>query len=192
MKLAAALALTALLLPTSLYAETYRWTDDRGTVHLTEDWNSIPVAHRPEQVHGKARGSFSNLGATRRPDEIPFEKDGHLIKVMVRLNGNVVAPFYVDTGSSDIVLPESVAARLGVHPDPRAGHVALETSVGRIHVPALQLDSVQLGGHRVEGLWAVVAPSNEVGLLGGAFLNQFRYSIDPVTQTLTLTPRAEL
>jgi clan AA aspartic protease (TIGR02281 family) len=121
---------------------------------------------------------------------VPYEDEGNLIKVMVRLNNRISVPCYVDTGSTGLVLPSSVVAQLGL--DPRAsGHTAmLSTAVGRIQVPALKLDSVRLGQAEVVDLWAMVAPSLEVGLLGGDFLNRFTYSVDPETLTLTLTPRA--
>jgi len=194
MKLVAALALHLVAwFPCVSYADAYRWVDSAGIVHLTQDPTHVPVRERAgalvESIRALGVPSTSASDARESaPHAIPFEMDGQLMRVMVRLDGQVLVPFYLDTGSTEIVLPESVAKRL--QGERRStGHVILETPTGRVHAQTLQLASVQMGSVKVANLRATVAPSLEIGLLGGAFLNQFRYSIDPDTRILTLEPR---
>jgi len=108
--------------------------------------------------------------------------------VNVRLNDRVVAPFYVDTGASDISLPRSVGTQLGVSTGSSTGFATEITASGAIQVPVITLDSVQVGGARVEKLLATINPMLEVGLLGGSFFNRFSYSIDPAKGVLILRP----
>jgi hypothetical protein len=45
---------------------------------------------------------------------------------------------------------------------------------------------VNLAGARIEGLMATLNPTMNVGLLGGAFFNQFTYGVDPAANVITL------
>src|SRR5688572_10621513 len=63
---------------------------------------------------------------------IPFEREGHLIRLSVRLNHRIAVPFYFDSGSSGIVLPASYAERLSLEIGPSAPSVTLKTTAGRI------------------------------------------------------------
>jgi hypothetical protein len=45
---------------------------------------------------------------------------------------------------------------------------------------------VELAGARVEGLMATLNPTMSIGLLGGAFFNQFTYGVDPAANIITL------
>lgn len=195
MKLAPALALlAAILVAVPAHATVYHWVDAQGTLHFTSE--AIQAAKQPGAVRREAAAGVSiqplaKLGGAAAI-RVPYEDEGNLIKVVVRLNNRVSVPCYVDTGSTGLVLPQSVAAQLGIDPRASGTTAMLSTAVGRVEVPALKLESVRLGHAEVVDMWAMVAPSLEVGLLGGDFLNRFSYSVDPATQTITLTPRAEL
>jgi len=198
MKLVAKLTLVvALTMPGLASAEMYRWVDTAGTIHFTQDVSQVPSEQRAEAnvalEVGSTSGSVGSAvgrGAGRSASEVQFEGEGHLMKVMVRINGRLTLPFYLDTGSTELVIPERVAKMLGGEAI-YSGQVTLNTPSGRIRVPTVKLRSVGVGGSEVTNLRASVSPSLEIGLLGGSFLNQFRYSIDPVTKTLTLEPRSD-
>jgi clan AA aspartic protease (TIGR02281 family) len=109
------------------------------------------------------------------------------MRVNVRLNDRVTAPFYIDTGASDVSLPEWVARELGLDlAGARTGYYS--TANGTVKQSLVTLDSVELGGARVENIPAHVNKSMSTGLLGLAFFNHFRYRIDPVSGTVTLRP----
>jgi clan AA aspartic protease (TIGR02281 family) len=189
----AAALLAATLLAVPAQATTYHWVDAQGTLHFTSEAsravNQVGVVRR-EAESGSIQ-PLSKLGSEITRIQIPYEDEGNLIKVMVRLNNRVSVPCYVDTGSTGLVLPQAAVAQLGIDPRSTGTTAMLSTVIGRVEVPALKLESVRVGNAEVLDLWAMVAPSLEVGLLGGDFLNRFSYSIDPATQVITLTPRAE-
>jgi hypothetical protein len=62
----------------------------------------------------------------------------------------------------------------------------MQTANGQIELPLVRLASVELAGARVEGLMATLNPTLNIGLLGGAFFNQFSYSVDPAANVITL------
>jgi hypothetical protein len=45
--LMAALTIGLLTIPFLAHAEVYKWTDDKGDVHFTDDYSSIPEKYRP-------------------------------------------------------------------------------------------------------------------------------------------------
>ena len=45
--LVAALSIGLLTIPFLVHAEVYKWIDDKGDVHLTDDYSSIPEKYRP-------------------------------------------------------------------------------------------------------------------------------------------------
>ncbi len=210
------LLILALSLPSPAFAEMYRWTDASGTLHITENLANVPAQHRAAASSRKPSGArgLQHYGSakTRRPrvaalsvsslrhsspDQtasagqeilVPFERVGNLMKIKVRLNDHVVAPFYVDTGASDISLPRSVGTQLGLVAGSETGMATEVTANGAIQVPVIQLDSVQVGGARIENLLATVNPMLEVGLLGGSFFNNFSYSVNPAEGLIILRP----
>jgi clan AA aspartic protease (TIGR02281 family) len=194
--LALALIGSLLVLPAAkVRADVYRWVDQQGTLHFAQDLSRVPAEHREMSrapagaPRGDVRAAPAAPGATRAV-RVSYEDDSNLIRVMVRINDKVTAPFYVDTGSTELVVPRALAQKLAEHGAMQQARGKLETAVGTIDVPLLRLTSVRLGDAEVEDVWAAVAPELEVGLLGGAFLNQFVYSIDPETRVLSLMPRA--
>ncbi len=194
----------------------YRWTDASGTLHITETLANVPAQHRaaassrkPSGVRGlqhyasaktrRPRVAALSLSSLRHssPDQtasagqeiiVPFEREGNLMKIKVRLNDHVVAPFYVDTGASDISLPRAVGTQLGITAGSKTGMATEVTANGAIQVPVIRLDSVQVGNARVKNLLATVNPMLEVGLLGGSFFNNFSYSVNPAEGVIILRP----
>ncbi len=106
------------------------------------------------------------------------------MKVQVRLNDRLVAPFYIDTGASDVSIPRAVARRLGLDIETRTTTVT--TAAGTVRVPVVTLDSVEFGGARGEGLEATINPYLDVGLLGASFFEGLIYTVDPAAGTIAL------
>ena len=110
------------------------------------------------------------------------------MRVNAMVNSNVNVPFYIDTGASGVSLPSAFARQLGITVGPDTQRITVRTANGTIRVPLVRLDSVVLGTARVEGLMATLNPTTDVGLLGGAFFNNFKYEVDPSTSVMTLKP----
>lgn len=210
----AGLLLLLLLAPAPGAAEVYRWTDAEGRLHFTERLDRVPPEHREEAERNAARGArrevqtYSAPAAARGPAgsarhaspavrggreiHIPFVREGSLMRVDVLLNDTVTTPFLVDTGASGVSLPSWVAEQLGIHVGPDTPVVQVRTANGITARPVVRLDSVQLGGARVEGLSATVNPAMEIGLLGGSFFNNFVYRVDAARGVISLAPNAEI
>jgi len=186
-------------------AEIYQWTDAEGRVHYTQHLDRVPPAQREAAMQSSrpqgqpgALQTYSSPAAQAPPGaraarlarelRIPFEREGTLMRVNVRLNDSLMAPFYIDTGASGIALPPHFADRLGIRIGRDTRQVPVHTANGVVALPIVVLESVELGGARVENLEATLNPSMEVGLLGGSFFNNFVYRVDAAESVITLAP----
>jgi clan AA aspartic protease (TIGR02281 family) len=198
-------------------AEIYQWHDGEGRLHFAQDLSQVPDAYRgqaeagvrkegsgPEIQHYRrapaspapgpprsstrtAQGASRSGGTPERTYRIPVERAGAAMFVQVRLNDQVTAPFHIDTGASDVVIPKAVADQLGLElGGSRTGIYG--TANGIVQQPLVTLSSVDLGGARAQNVPATVSSSMSTGLLGLSFFNHFRYNFDPVAGIVTLTP----
>ena len=191
-------------------AEIYKWTDQSGRLHFSQDLNQVPpqyrsqakgdvieegtgnVIQRYQPVPAAPRPTRQSKSATRAKDSeevyrIRVQRTGNSMRVNVRLNDRVTAPFYIDTGASDVSLPEWVAKELGLNLE-GARTRYYSTANGTVQSALVTLDSVALGGARVENVPAHVNKSMSVGLLGLSFFNHFRCRVDPASGIVTLRP----
>ena len=197
--------LVAVLVGAPALAEIYEWTDAEGRVHYTQQLDRVPPAHRDAAMKSSrpqgrpgALQTYSSPASQAAPGSraarlsrelrIPFEREGTLMRVSVRLNDSLMAPFYVDTGASGITLPPHIADRLGIRLGRDTQMVQVHTANGIGARPVVLLDSVELGGARVEGLEATLNPTMDIGLLGGSFFNNFVYRVDAAEGVITLAP----
>jgi len=87
------------------------------------------------------------------------------------INGNKVV-FLLDTGASDVAIPESIAIELGLK---KGRPIAVKTANGNTMAYRTKLDSVAIGDIALHNLNATVLlnmPGNEI-LLGMNFLKHF-------------------
>ncbi len=177
----ACLALAAGLLASRLaLAEIYRWTDESGRVHFTQDLGKVPASHRAAARKGTSEPTqsrvqrFENAAAAAPASlsgesalaagvapvyRIRVQRAGTSMVVNVRLNNSVTAPFVIDTGASDVALPRSVAEQLGLDLGPGVRTKRYQTANGIVEQASVMLRSVQLGGARVENVPASVSNS---------------------------------
>jgi clan AA aspartic protease (TIGR02281 family) len=187
-------------------AEIYRWTDAEGRLHFTESLDQVPPQYRkqarrgaqaqpPSKFHtytAPTRGQTRQTGRYGEQIRIPFARDGSLMRVDVRLNDQLSAPFLIDTGASGVSLPSHVAEQLGIRVRSDTPHINVITAAGMVARPVVTLQSVQLGRARVEGLEATINPAMQVGLLGGTFFNNFIYQVDAAAGEILLVPNERL
>jgi clan AA aspartic protease (TIGR02281 family) len=187
-------------------AEVYRWTDERGRLNFAQSLEQVPARFReaalasageagesPVQTYRSAGLAPARRAAARDGAlQVPFERHGTLMKVQARVNDQFDVPFYIDTGASGVALPRAIVERLGIPLGPATPSAVVATASGPVRVPLVQLDSVALGGARVEGLEATVIPAMEIGLLGGSFFNHFVYAVDAAKGVISLRPNEGL
>ena len=197
----------ALLASAPASGEIYRWTDAAGRLHFTQSLDKVPPEHREaarrsaEQPASERVSTYSGspsaaaprtLRASGREIEIPFVLQGSVMRVEAVVNDRVRVPFLIDTGASGVSLPTAYAERLGIRVRGDTPYQETHTANGVVARPVVEIDSVQLGGARVEGLSATLNPSMEIGLLGGSFFNNFIYRVDAARGVIALAPNAQI
>lgn len=197
--------LAALLLSGPAGGEIYRWTDEQGQVHFTQDLSQVPPGQRSrarEQAQrGATGGTLVRSEASAPParlaepgrrvrevTRVRVQRAGTSMQVVALLNGRVRAPFIVDTGASDVVIPRWVADELGIVVTERTRTQLYQTANGVVEEPVVSLDSVDLGGAVAEDVAASLSSTMPVGLLGLSFFNRFHYQVDPQQGVITLAP----
>jgi clan AA aspartic protease (TIGR02281 family) len=173
-------------------AEIYKWTDQTGRVHFTQDLSKIPARYRRQAGEQAAKRSTSKSPVQSYSSQPPASRQssssrsgqsqqgagetysirvsqaGTSMLVNVKLNNSVTAPFLIDTGASDVVVPVAVAKRLGLKLE-GARTQRYTTANGVIEQAVLMLRSVALGDAVVKDVPASVSDSMSVGLLGLSF-----------------------
>ena len=189
-------------------AEIYEWVDAAGKVHFTQDLGRVPPQHRAlsearanspadqrrvQTFSGPPPAAVPEVNRQRlNPDDkttrIRVSRAGTSMMVQVRLNNSVTAPFLIDTGASDVLVPQAVADQLGIQVGPNTRTKRYSTANGVITTPVVMLRSVALGDAVVENVPASISPSMKVGLLGLSFFNHFTYNIDAARGIVSLRP----
>jgi clan AA aspartic protease (TIGR02281 family) len=178
---------TLLISPASLIAaEYYRWVDQNGVVHFTDNLHNIPETQRGGAAH------LQSIEPPRVPPppvpippskaSIPFEKQGQVVIVEATLNKKTAAKFVVDTGASYTMISSAVAKELDIDTEQNRRTAPFQTANGVIQAPLVSLESITVGGMEIRNLTAavhdVLADSRVAGLLGLNFLSNFRMDID--------------
>src|SRR5450631_2214634 len=106
--------------------------------------------------------------------ELSSGRDGHF-RVDARVNGRHI-DFMVDTGASLVILRETDAANIGVHPMPRDYTAIVSTANGRIKAAPAKLERIEVGDITVFDVSALVLPDEVLSqnLLGVSFLSRLR------------------
>ncbi len=102
------------------------------------------------------------------------DRHGHF-KAEARIDGRSL-DFMVDTGASMVVLRESAAAEIGIHPMPADYTARVSTANGTIKGAPAKLDRVELGDITVFDVAALVLPDEALSqnLLGVSFLSKLK------------------
>ena len=172
--------------PSALGAEFYRWVDQSGVVHFTDNLHNIPEKQRGTatriQAKEPARGPEPPAPLPPRKASIPIEKQGQVVIVEATLNQKTSARFVVDTGASYTMISNAVAKSLDIDISQSQPTVPFQTANGIIQAPLAKLESIMVGGMEIKDLTAAIhdiAPESRVaGLLGLNFLSNFRMDID--------------
>lgn len=167
----------------SLAAEYYRWVDQDGVVHFTDNLHNIPENQRAPAKRIQATDSPPVAPkATRLKASIPIEKHGQIVIIEAMLNKKTPAKFVVDTGASYTMISNAVAKELDIDLTQDQRTMPFQTANGLIQAPLTNLESITVGGIEIKNLTAAVhdaVPDPQVaGLLGLNFLSNFRMDID--------------
>ena len=188
------------VLVSSSYGEMYKWVDEKGTVHFTDDIANIPEKYRQDIETRKPPQETSAPQPKERPvspmTPETSETEGFEVKLFRRhelwmtevlLNGSVKRPFIVDTGASFSLISLETARELGITIDENTPVIPGFTVSGVILSPLVTLRSMRVGNAELENVEVSIydMPSGG-GLLGNSFLNRFKVVIDSLNEKMTL------
>jgi hypothetical protein len=130
-------------------------------------------------------------GASAPLGTIPFNRDGQLMMVELRINGAAPAWFIVDSGASHSVLDPKYAAELGLETKPAPPTTGTGTgAVAKSHAPPITMD---LNGFKLEvpepwviDLSKAPMPATIRGLVGAELFKNYVVRMDPVKSTFTV------
>lgn len=164
---------------------------------VTDALTEIKAAGDKPYELGPSRSFDSNLRTLEgyeksvESESIPLREESKTFYVYVTINGAPGKEFVFDTGASAIAMSTNVANELGitVADDATVVHCTIadgSTVTGKL----VFLESVKVGNFEVPNVEAIVMDpqyANAPSLLGGSFINNFFYRIDPTTASLTLS-----
>ncbi len=186
------------------YGDMYRWVDDKGTVHFTDDLSTIPEKYREdvetrkpaqETSSPEMKDKSKSSPAPEAPadsevegSEVDLIRRGEVWTADVLLNGRISRHLVVDSGASFMLIHPQMAKELDIVVDESTPVIPMTTVSGYILTPLVTLRSVRVGKAEVENVEAVVypLPSGGGGLLGNSFLNKFKVTLDSVQGRMTL------
>lgn len=187
------------------YAEMYKWVDEKGTLHFTDDFSKIPEKYRPDAQSQKTPKEFSapkkevepaSIPAPQKPSEpvgfeIPIKIKGEVAVAEVILNGREKYEFIVDTGASFTNISWKMAKDLGITIDENTPFLPILTASDLVLNPLVTVRSLRVGTAEVENVDVTISelPGGKGGLLGNSFLNKFKVVLDPINGKMTLFPQ---
>jgi clan AA aspartic protease (TIGR02281 family) len=121
---------------------------------------------------------------------IRFPRGSNKILVTAAINGELYQDFLVDTGSTVVTIPSSMADALEleiVH-----GRRTMSTASGVVTVSEVIIDAIEIDGWVENDIRAVVLDMPDrpgLGLLGLNYLGRFQMDLNPEEGTLLLIPR---
>jgi len=191
------------LVPSS-YGEMYKWVDEKGTVHFTDDLSNIPEKYRedvetrkpskeirPPEMEDKSLSSPPSEApklSVSEGVEVDLLRRGEIWITEVLLNEKVKRHLIVDSGASFMLINPQIAKELDMTVNENTPLIPMTTVSGYILVPLVTLKSVRIGKAQAENIEAVIytLPSGGDGLLGNSFLNKYRMTLDSIQGKMTL------
>lgn len=164
-------------------AEYYRWVDDQGNVHFTDNQHNIPEKFRQRTDRYQAPENKTPAPAPAKTKaSIPFEKQGSVVIVDATLNRTTTTKLVVDTGASYTMISSATAKELNIDTSRQQRTAPFQTANGTIQAPLVSLDSITVGGIEIRNMTAAIhdiqTEGRVSGLLGLDFLANFRMDID--------------
>jgi len=189
------------VLVSSSYGEMYKWVDEKGAVHFTDDLSNIPEKYREEAETRKPPKESSTPKPQEKSDPtlprkvsepegftVDLVRSGEVSFTEVVLNERIKQYFIVDTGASFTVISREAAKELGITIDENTPFIPITTASSVIFNPLVTLRSIRVGRAEVEDVDVLVhnLPGSSAGLLGNSFLSKFKVVLDSIQGKMTL------
>ncbi len=183
------------------HAALFSWKDDKGQLHVTDNYSNVPPEYRKQSgriktFESKPAPAFPEKAKSSRQSEfeiplLPGGENHFLVEVVI--NGRGKARLLLDTGASMITLNRSVARRLGLDVL-SAPKIPFSTAGGKVEMPLVALDLVDVSGASARLVETAINPMDMGGidgLLGMSFLSNFKFEIDQIHSRLVLRPLSD-
>ena len=145
-----------------------------GTYFARYADKAVVEASAPRAAAVQVSEQPTQTSAGQHKMELTSGRDGHF-RVDARVDGRHIG-FMVDSGASLVILRETDAANVGLHPMPRDYTAVVSTANGRIKAAPAKLERIEVGDIIVFDVPALVLPDEALStnLLGVAFLSRLR------------------
>jgi aspartyl protease family protein len=132
---------------------------------------SAPTPVAASATAGPSSAPTATTSSGNRDASIPKSADGHYW-AQADVNGSAVR-FLVDTGATAVSLSPEDARRLGFAPDSLTYSYKVMTAAGEARAAKVQLNSISVGGARIDGVDAyVIEKGLTQSLLGMSYLGR--------------------
>jgi clan AA aspartic protease (TIGR02281 family) len=190
------------LLSAAAHGTIYKWTDQDGKVHFTDNVWAIPPEYRQqaqERRGGTAPTQRPELPPTALPPAddpiskhyiIPFRRAGSMMLVDVVVDQFLKSRLLVDTGATFTVISTAMARQLALNLD-NAALIPLQSASGVFLAPLTKVKSIAVGDAIAQDVEVVVhdiGQGTTGGLLGMSFLDNFQVTINTTVERMTLSP----
>lgn len=145
----------------------------------------------PSRTHQQNQKDFARYEALVLMEDIPIETERGTHRLDVMLNGKAPIKMIFDTGASSISLSHETALKIGLKPSDKDMEVRVTIANGKtVKARMLKLETVRVGRFEVKNVECIVMPDDlpdSPSLLGGSFLNHFKYEVDVDGKKLRLS-----
>jgi clan AA aspartic protease (TIGR02281 family) len=176
--------------PLPAAAQVYQWTSSTGSIVISDSRTAFGanVPHAVARQNVKPLSSSTQERATRET-RVPFQILYQLIQVSAQINSTITAPFFVDSGATDVIIPLALAEQLGFCAKCPHERTWVEGITGRVELPTMWIDRLSVGSIHISRVKVLVSEHIQAGLLGASFLNRFAYTVDLDARELRLRAR---
>ena len=168
----------SLLLPSLAGAKYYKWTDEEGKIHMTDNYYAVPEEYRKKADqgnYGNREGAETLSNHTPQRVVVHFKRQDNAVFVNAILNWKLPVVFHLDTGATSTMITRQDALALGIDPDTKPTIRGYIADGSLVEFPIAVISSLAVGGAEVNNLEVAIG---NVRLLGMNFLNDFKVNID--------------
>ncbi|MBI5178008.1 MAG: aspartyl protease family protein [Nitrospinae bacterium] len=194
-KMCGLLMAAVFLFAASAFADNWRWVDDLGVVHFTNDEDVIPEAFKKSAQRVGAARLKTKEEKKAKTASLKYREYGKAMMITIVVNG-LKKPFLYDPDSSSTVITHELESELQLKKIPGSEAVAHTPDGALLPIYLVEISRIQLGVIELNNVNAVVKDFEDAnieasGILGMNDLEDYEPSIDSETKTLTLKPLEE-
>lgn len=175
-----------IFLPSMVCGGYYKWQDENGSIHFSDDYYAVPPEHRTssnQSRYGKRSEEVTLSKDTPQRVVVHFQRKDNVIFVNAMLNWQHPVVFHLDTGATNTMITRADALALGIDPDTRPAMKGYIADGSVVDFPTAILSSIVVGEAEVNNITVAIG---NVRLLGMNFLNEFQVNIDSTNGQLIL------